>query len=157
MESERLVSALRPVSIAVHHVGSTAIAGIAAKPILDFMPVVDALSALDERRASIEALGYKCWGELGLPGRRYCTRDDPATGRRLIQLHCYPAGLDEIDRHLAFRDYLRHRPEIARAYEQEKARCRALHREDSHAYGACKSQWIAAVEAESLRWQQSTK
>jgi GrpB-like predicted nucleotidyltransferase (UPF0157 family) len=119
------------------------------------MPVVTDLTALDGRRQSVEALGYEWWGELGLRGRRYCTRDDPAAGRRLIQLHCYAVGSHEIERHLAFRDYLRHRPDVARAYEREKLRCLALHPNDSHAYADCKSQWIAEAEAEALLWRQS--
>ncbi len=119
------------------------------------MPVVTDLASLDERRQSVEALGYEWWGEFGLRGRRYCTLDDPSTGRRLIQLHCYAAGSDEIERHLAFRDYLLHRPDIARAYEREKLRCRALHPNDSHAYADCKSRWIVETEAEALLWRQS--
>src|SRR5690242_10560060 len=81
-EGERLTAALGPVLLAVHHVGSTAIPGIAAKPILDLLPVVVSIDALDERRPDLEVIGYEWWGELGLPGRRYCTRGDPVTGRR---------------------------------------------------------------------------
>jgi GrpB-like predicted nucleotidyltransferase (UPF0157 family) len=136
-------------------VGSTAVPGIVAKPVLDLMPVVTDLAALDERRQSVEALGYECWGELGLRGRRYFTLDDPSTGRRLVQLHCYAAGSPEIERHLAFRDYLLRRPNIARVYEREKLHCRALHPNDSHAYADCKSLWIAETEAEALLWRQS--
>ena len=121
------------------------------------MPVATTLRALDDHRQRVEGLGYEWWGELGLPGRRYCTRCDPATGRRLVQLHCYAVGSPGIDRHLAFRDYLRHRPDLARAYEREKERCRALHPEDSHAYADCKSPWIAAVESEALLWKQSIR
>jgi GrpB-like predicted nucleotidyltransferase (UPF0157 family) len=154
-EVERLARALGAVLVAAHHVGSTAVPGIVAKPILDLMPVVTDLTAFDERRRSVEALGYECWGELGLRGRRYCTLDDTATGRRLVQLHCYAVGSTEIERHLAFRDYLRHRPDIARAYEREKLRCRALHPKDSHAYADCKSPWIVETEAEALLWRQS--
>ena len=156
-EYELLAAALGPTLLAVHHVGSTSIPGILAKPILDLVPVVTTLSALEECRGSVEALGYEWWGELGLPGRRYCTKRDPVTGRRLIQLHCYALGSSEIERHLAFRDYLRHHPDIAGAYEREKVRCRALHAEDSHAYGACKSKWIGAAESEALQWWQSNR
>ncbi len=60
-------------------------------------------------------------GEFGLPGRRYFRRDDPA-GVRTHQVHAYaPESSSEIERHLDFRDYLRHNPDVARAYDALKA------------------------------------
>lgn len=148
-ETLRLAQALGPVLRGVHHVGSTAIPGIHAKPIIDLMPVVEDLEALDGRRSVLERLGYAWWGELGLPGRRYCTWDDP-TGRRRFQLHAYAQGSSEISRHLAFRDHLRRHPEVAADYDREKARCQRLHPDDSHAYSDCKSDWIRRVETQAL-------
>lgn len=149
-ESKALASILGATLLTVHHVGSTAIPGIHAKPVLDLIPVVTSLSELDRRQTDIEALGYEWWGELGLPGRRYCTKTDPATGRRLIQLHCYVEGSPEITRHLAFRDYLCENPDIAAAYDREKAHCQSLNPDNSHAYGDCKEAWIKKIEAEAL-------
>ena len=148
-ESARLSSAIEAI-VTIHHIGSTAIPGIRAKPIIDLLPVVRSHVELERSRAAIEALGYAWWGEFGLVGRRYCTLDDPMTGRRKVQLHCYEDAASPILRHVAFRDYLRAYPELARAYETEKLRCRELHARDSHAYTDCKDAWIRRVEAEAL-------
>jgi GrpB-like predicted nucleotidyltransferase (UPF0157 family) len=150
-ESARLAAALGESLVTVHHIGSTAIPGIRAKAILDLIPVFASLSDLDDTRIRIESLGYAWWGEYGLPGRRYCTYDDPTTGRRKVQLHGYVMGSAEIARHLAFRDLLRTRPDVARAYDAEKARCRELHPLDSHAYSDCKCDWIRRIEEKALR------
>ncbi|MCL7715071.1 GrpB family protein [Stenotrophomonas mori] len=149
-EASALRGALGSTLLTVHHVGSTAIPGIHAKPILDLMPVVRTLAGLDARRDALQALGYAWWGELGLPGRRYCSKDDPQSGRRLVQLHAYPEGAADIARHLAFRDFLRGDAQVAAAYDREKRRCQRLHPHDSHAYGDCKGAWIREVEARAL-------
>jgi len=149
-ESARIKGALGEALIVVHHIGSTAIPGIRAKPIVDLLPIVRTIVELDGLRTLVEGLGYGWWGEYGLEGRRYCTLDDPTSGRRQVQLHFYEEASPRIVRHLAFRDYLRSRPDLAHEYEAEKMRCRDLHPMDSHAYTDCKDAWIKRVEAEAL-------
>ena len=150
-ESARLLERLGSQIVAVHHIGSTSIPGIRAKPILDLIPVVYDIARFDEARLAVEALGYEWLGEYGLLGRRYCRLDDPVTGQRRIQLHCYQARSPEITRHLAFRDYLRRNMAVAGEYDRLKARCRDLHPTDHLAYGDCKSDWIRRMESEALR------
>jgi GrpB-like predicted nucleotidyltransferase (UPF0157 family) len=140
----RLLRALEDGVIAVHHIGSTAIPGIHAKPIVDLMPVVRSVSKLDEQQSVLQQLGYRYWGDYGIPGRRYCTLDEPSTGLRKFQLHCFQPESCEIERHLAFRDYLRANELKAQEYDAEKRRCRELHPDDSHAYCDAKSDWITA-------------
>lgn len=149
-ESLRILQALEGCIVAVHHIGSTAIPGIHAKPIIDLLPVVRNVSELDEKMGVFLQLGYRYWGEYGIVGRRYCTLEEPSTGRRKFQLHCFEPASREIERHLAFRDYLRANPLKAQEYATEKHRCRELHPNNSHAYSDAKAAWIEACLSEAL-------
>jgi GrpB-like predicted nucleotidyltransferase (UPF0157 family) len=149
--SKRL-SVLGPILAVVHHIGSTAVVGLSAKPIIDLMPLVTDLALLDQERSKIQALGYSWHGELGIIGRRYCTLSD-ADGIRIVQLHFFQIDSPHAERHLAFRDFLRAHPETARAYENEKRRARDLYPDDSHAYNDEKAEWVRATEAKALEWK----
>jgi GrpB-like predicted nucleotidyltransferase (UPF0157 family) len=142
---------LGPVLVQVHHIGSTSVPGLTAKPIIDLMPLVTDLALLDLARPHVEALGYSWRGELGIPGRRYCSLTDEK-GVRVTQLHFFEAGSPQVIRHLAFRDYLRAHSAIAAAYEQEKRRAQNLHPGDVHAYTDEKAAWVRKTEALALEW-----
>jgi GrpB-like predicted nucleotidyltransferase (UPF0157 family) len=151
-ESARLKTALGDNLITVHHVGSTAIPGIMAKAIVDLMPIVRDLAAFDAQESAIRDLGYKWHGEFGLERRRFCTWADPKTAKRVSQLHVFREGDEHAARMLAFRDYLRANPFIAKEYEMEKIRAAATQPYDTTAYNAEKNDWIKRVEADAIDW-----
>jgi GrpB-like predicted nucleotidyltransferase (UPF0157 family) len=153
--AERL-KALGPLVEAIHHIGSTSVPGLTAKPIIDLLPVVSDLAELDARRSEVEALGYEWHGDYGIEGRRFCTCSD-AAGGRLANVHFFAANSPGVARHLAFRDYLRAHPEAARAYEREKRRARALHPDNSHDYTDEKAAFVKAMESEALAWRERNR
>ena len=140
-----------PVLTIVHHIGSTSVAGMTAKPVIDLMPLVSDLAIFDAHRADLEAIGYVWHGEFGVEGRRFCTWDSDE-GVRMAQLHCYQQDSPHAKRQLAFRDYLRAFPDVAAAYEAEKYRASKLFPNNSVDYSREKGAFIREAEAKALAW-----
>src|SRR6185436_9586865 len=107
--------------VAVHHIGSTAIPGIHAKPVVDILLEVTDIAQVDAATEAIERLGYEARGEFGIRGRRYFRKGD-GSGESTHHVHAYRTGSRDVERHLAFRDYLIANPEEARAYSVLKQR-----------------------------------
>jgi GrpB-like predicted nucleotidyltransferase (UPF0157 family) len=137
--------------VMVHHIGSTAVPGLPAKPIIDLMPVFESESAADAAQDVVEEFGFEWMGAFGLPGRRYARLFDSETGARKVHAHGYVAGHPDIARHLAFRDALRGNAALRAAYASVKGNCAARHPDGGAAYGDCKSGWIKKAEARALR------
>lgn len=136
--------------IEVHHIGSTSVPGMVAKPIIDLLPVVSSLAIFDTRIDRVTGLGYEYHGEYGIPGRRFFAMH--ANGTRSIHLHFFEQGSDQISHNLAFRDYMRSHPDIAAAYGVEKRRARDLHPHDSHAYTKEKADFIVRASRDAHAW-----
>lgn len=174
---------------ALHHIGSTAIPWLQAKPIIDILLEVSSLQAVDNCAALLGNLGYEARGEYGISGRRYFnkkpTKLEPAhfwqkcrrgfvsenaqnqssrasiptkSGSSFVDdalgfhLHAYLAGSFQIRRHLAFRDYLILKPELAAQYAALKAE---LSHEDGTLkpeYQRAKQPFVDAVALEALRF-----
>jgi len=161
-KAEALIAGLHAAApgafTALHHIGSTAVPGLAAKPVIDLPGETADLATIDAARPALETAGFRWRGENGAAGRRYLTRDDPQTGACAAHLHVHAAGDPMIPWHLAFRDRLRAEPETAAAYEAEKRRCAALHPDDSGAYAACKKAWTDGVAEEAVQgWRSSRR
>ena len=128
-----------------HHIGSTAVEGLSAKPIIDLLGIVEDLDRVEAARQRLESAGYAWRGENGIAGRRFLTLNGPANAERLVHLHVFADGHPAIERHLRFRDMLRSSREARQAYETAKLRCAALHPDDSGAYTDCKAAIIARI------------
>ena len=121
IESKRVTDALGENVFAVHHIGSTAIPHIYAKPIIDLLVEVKDIARVDAHSPSMESLGYDVMGEYGILGRRYF-RKDSQEGVRTHHVHTFEVGSEQVERHLAFRDYMISHPEDAQRYSELKRR-----------------------------------
>jgi len=88
--------------LAVHHIGSTSVPQLAAKPIIDIIPVVKDILLVDVRVNEMEDLGYQAQGGHGVPFRRYFQKEVEV---RTHNVHVFEEGNPEIQRHLNFRNW----------------------------------------------------
>ena len=104
-ERDYITEILKDNCIAVYHIGSTSVPGLAAKPIIDIMAVVRSLEEVDTVADKFAEIGYEYLGEFGIKGRRYLRKGGE---ERTHQIHIFQADdWNNIGRHLAFRDYMR--------------------------------------------------
>ncbi len=117
----------------IHHIGSTAVVGLSAKPIIDILAVVKDLSA-------IPTLNYESKGEYGIPFRRYFKKPG-------FNLHIYEEGYPEIERYLLFRDWMRDHPDDRKTYDELKRELARQFPEDIASYINGKEPFIRGIDA----------
>jgi GrpB-like predicted nucleotidyltransferase (UPF0157 family) len=154
-EADLLRGVLGAELVAIHHIGSTSVPGLAAKPVIDLMPLVRTLAAVDALEPEFRTRGYRAWGECGLPGRRYFTRD--RDGVRTHNVHVYRFDDPAVERHLAFCAYLRHDDAARTDYETLKRAVYTEYPDDIAAYSRGKDAWIRRLEARALAWYRQTR
>ncbi|ALB62745.1 hypothetical protein AFK62_09635 [Cronobacter condimenti 1330] len=142
-EAQRVRATLGAVARIVHHIGSTSVPGLAAKPVIDMLLEVSSLAALDACNARMQALGYTPRGEHGIAGRRYFIKGDSA---RTHHLHAFETGSEHITRHLAFRDYLRRHDDAANEYQRIKFAAARDSGFQSDSYSEQKTAFIERIE-----------
>ena len=152
-EAAAIRTALGDTLVGIEHIGSTSVPGLAAKPIIDMIPLVRDVTELDRKIGAMAAIGYTPRGEYGLPGRRYFRKGSAYA--RVIHAHAYQIDDPEAERHLAFRDYLRTHPEAVVAYDALKRKLAQRHPHDIVAYMDGKDGLIKQLEAEALVWYRS--
>jgi GrpB-like predicted nucleotidyltransferase (UPF0157 family) len=134
----------RWVTGGIHHVGSTAVPGLAAKPVIDILVGVEDLTSSRTCFAELAGLSYQYapyrTGEM----HWFCK---PSPTHRTHHLHLVPTGSQRYRDELAFRDILRASPDLAGRYQRLKQRLAAEHRDDREAYTEAKRAFISEALA----------
>ncbi len=158
-EKEHLEACLpRDLILRIEHFGSTAVPGLAAKPIIDMLVEVADLGATRERIAPVlESLGYDyfwrpTFGDDGPPFYAWFIKRNPSNGARTHHIHMVESSFSEHWERLLFRDYLIAHPETASRYEALKISLAAASPRDRAAYTRGKTAFIARVTGQAKLW-----
>jgi len=133
------------VLLEIHHIGSTAIAGMAAKPIIDILLMVHEGAERARVIQGLQKLGYVYWEGNPEPGRMFFVKGMPPFGtRRTHHVHVFDDAVER-NRRIAFRDYLRSRADAAREYAELKRQLAEQCSSDREAYTRGKDEFIARI------------
>jgi GrpB-like predicted nucleotidyltransferase (UPF0157 family) len=142
-----LAAALGTLAVAIEHVGSTSVPGLAAKPILDIDIAVASVSDVPTAIQLLARLDYKHEGDLGIKGREAFSIPDGAYPH-----HPYVVTADgrEFKRHIAFRNRLRRDESVASEYEQLKRQLAAQYGAGRDGYSRAKTEFVERILNEKL-------
>jgi GrpB-like predicted nucleotidyltransferase (UPF0157 family) len=149
-EIARIAAAAGEAAVRIDHVGSTAVPGLAAKPIVDLQLSVADVDAPSLYVEPLEGLGYLFAADPGSPDFQFFGL--PAARPRTHHLHVCAEGSEDELRHLAVRDYLRSHPDEVSAYAELKRRLVARAPGDRLSYIEGKEEYVAALELRALAW-----
>lgn len=146
-EKARLLAGFGAHFVALEHIGSTAVPGLDAKPIIDILGGVTSMAAADALLEPLCAAGWDTSPEFNatLRDRRFLLRWPE--GVRTHHLHLVVFASEAWRVRLLFRDRLRARPELARQYRDLKYALAKAHRADREAYTAAKTNFISSITA----------
>lgn len=152
-EKARILGVIGKKVVAIEHVGSTAVPGLGAKPIIDIMVGIRHLSDAEGCIGPLETIGYEYSPEyeVSIPERRYFRKGPSNVPNKHYHLHMVEYDSDFWRRHLLFRDCLRAHPHAARAYHRLKKELAAKYRFDREAYTEAKTLFIESIVAKASR------
>jgi GrpB-like predicted nucleotidyltransferase (UPF0157 family) len=143
-ERQRILGGLQ---LPLEHIGSTAVPGLLAKPIIDIQIGAPSYPPPEELVRALQCLGYESLGESGVPGRLYFRRRDQAAFNVHVVLH----GGGHWCNNLALRDYLRRSSAARDTYARAKQDAIARAAGGLLAYSAAKADAVASLLAQALR------
>lgn len=154
IEKELIKSILENNAVGIYHIGSTAVKGLSAKPIIDIMIIVYNLSAVDSIATKFEEIEYEYLGEFGIKGRRYLRKGGD---ERTHQIHVFQKEDKwNIERHLAVRDYLRTHTNEAECYGRLKESLAQQFPYDIDGYCKGKEEFMQRLEQYAIIWYMNT-
>jgi GrpB-like predicted nucleotidyltransferase (UPF0157 family) len=136
--------------VGIEHVGSTAVVGLGAKPIIDITVAIKSLKDAHKCVGPLESIGYKYVPEYeeSIPERRYFHKGKPPEEQH-YHLHMVEMSSDFWKRHLLFRDYLRTHPKVAKDHCKLKKRLASEYGSDREGYTEAKTSFIKSVVTEA--------
>ncbi|MFD3449713.1 GrpB family protein [Microbacteriaceae bacterium 4G12] len=141
LEKERIENKIGKYIVDVHHIGSTAVKNLSAKPIIDIAIEIKEFSNGEHCVSPLQDIGYSYQGTNILPDRHYFNKGEPRTH----QIHMYQSGNKYLMEQLKFRDYLRNNDEARVKYEQLKVKLADLNRNNKHKYAAEKTDFVKSI------------
>lgn len=139
IEAKKIQEALGINCLKIHHIGSTSVQGLAAKPIIDMIPVVSDINDIDLCNNAMLQLGYEVKGEFGIPFRHFFKKDG-------FNIHVYQAANPEIERYIKFRDWLASHPHDRENYQKLKMQLAEKHPYDVFSYCAGKEEFVRKID-----------
>jgi GrpB-like predicted nucleotidyltransferase (UPF0157 family) len=152
-EQERIVAMLSIPPDRVQHIGSTAVKGLIAKPVIDLMIGLTDYPPPDAICRGLARLAYEALGEAGVPGRRYFR----LRGERSFNLHAVLAGGQHWQANLALRDYLRANASAQERYANCKRAALDAGANTLLSYSAAKAETLAALLREAISYQSGAR
>jgi GrpB-like predicted nucleotidyltransferase (UPF0157 family) len=149
-EMRRISNAVGDVAVRLEHVGSTAVPGLAAKPIVDLQLSVAVMRPRERYVAPLERLGYLFAPAPESPDYHFFAK--PPERPRTYHLHVCETGSEHEFRHVAVRDFLRSHPDEATRYVALKREVVARHPQDRLAYIEGKDDYVTALERRAVSW-----
>ncbi len=143
VEKQVLMRIFGKEAVAVHHIGSTAIEGMSAKPVIDILIEVNSIVAAAKYVGEMRAQGYVFLGENGISGRAFFIKGGE---QRTHHVHIFQAGNSEVARHLLFRDYLRNHLVAAQQYSELKQALAQKYPTNIEAYIEGKNDFIREID-----------
>jgi len=153
VEADEIASFFGREVVAIHHIGSTAIPGIRAKPIIDMLVEVQEIEKTDAFNEEMAKRGYQPKGEFGIAGRRFFIKEDEVN--RTHHIHVFQNGHPRIEQYLDFRDYMIAHPEEARAYSELKEELAQRFPHDIESYMAGKDSFIKEIDSKARAWRRA--